>query len=144
MSEYQAGSGERIERRNRVYKVAVIAVLFGFGMLVGMYMAHSGGGGLDALLGPEQIMPAWVAIAISTMFFVAIIAGAVVLQGHTDEHDRLNKYKAASLAGTAYLTTYMVWFFLWKGGLLPEPMHIVLFLVFLVTMFSGIAFYRFR
>jgi drug/metabolite transporter (DMT)-like permease len=143
MVEGAHGTGEAEERRKRRLKIAIVGSLFAVGMVSGFFVGHSAKG-IGALLGPEPVMPPAVAIGLCLVFALAIGVGAVLMKKHADELERLNRYKAASLAGTVYLTAYMLWFFLWKGGLVPEPMHAVLFLIFLVSMFAGLAIYRFR
>jgi hypothetical protein len=143
MVEGTSGTGEAEEKRKRRLKIAIVATLFSVGMASGFFLGHSAEG-FEGLLGPDPVMAPGIAIALCGAFAVTIAIGAVLMKKNTDELERLNRYKAASLAGTVYLSTYMVWFFLWKGGLVPEPMHVVLFLVFLVSMFTGMAVYRFR
>jgi len=143
MVEGTQGTGEAEERRKRRLKIAIVGSLFAIGMVSGFFVGHSAKG-FGELLGPDPVMPPAVAIGLCLVFALAIAVGAVLMKKHADELERLNRYKAASLAGTVYLTTYMLWFFLWKGGLVPEPMHVVLFLIFLVSMFAGLAIYRFR
>ena len=143
MVETISGAGEAEEKRKRRFKIAIVGTLFTLGMVSGIFLGTSAKG-FEELLGPNPVLPPAVAIGLCIAFAVAVAVGAVLMKKNMDEHERLNRYKAASLAGTAYLSTYMVWFFLWKGGLVPEPMHVVLFLVFLVSMFAGMAIYRFR
>ena len=137
------GAGEAEERRKRRFKIAIVGTLFAIGMVSGVFLGHSAKG-YEELLGPDPVMAPAVAIGLCIAFAVAVGVGALLMKKNMDELERQNRYKAASLAGTAYLSTYMVWFFLWKGGLAVEPMHVVLFLVFLVSMFAGMAIYRFR
>jgi hypothetical protein len=143
MAEGALGAGEAEERRKRRFKIAIVGTLFTLGLVSGFFLGHSSRG-LAELLGPEPVMPPAIAIGLCIAFAAAVAIGAWLMKKHMDEVERLNRYKAASLAGTVYLSTYMVWFFLWKGGLVPEPMHVVLFLLFLVSMFAGLAIYRFR
>ncbi|HEX8194319.1 MAG TPA: hypothetical protein VF552_15610, partial [Allosphingosinicella sp.] len=124
-------------------KIAIVGTLFAVGMVSGFFLGHSAQG-IERLLGPEPVMPPAVAIGLCLLGALAIAVGAVLMKKNTDELERLNRYKAASFAGTVFLCTYMGWFFLWKGGLVREPMHVVLFLVFLISMLAGLAFHRFR
>ena len=143
MVEGASGAGEAEEKRKRRFKIAVFGTLFAFGLVSGFFIGHSAEG-YEELFGPNPVMPPAVAIGLCIAFALAIAVGALLMKKNMDELERLNRYKAASLAGTSYLCTYIVWFFLWKGGVVPEPMHVVLFLVFLVSMFAGMAIYRFR
>ncbi|HEX9932046.1 MAG TPA: hypothetical protein VGB08_04335 [Allosphingosinicella sp.] len=139
----ERGIGEQAERGRRLRKIAVIGALFTFGLVSGFFVGHSGRG-LEALLGPEPILSPAVAIGLVVLTLAATAIGSLLLKDQMDEVEKLNKYKAGSVAGSVYLLTYMCWFFLWKGGLVPEPMHIVLFLLFLVSFFGGMAHYRYR
>jgi hypothetical protein len=143
MVEGTQGTGEAEERRKRRLKIAIVGTLFALGMGSGMFLGHSARG-YEQLLGPDPVMPPSVAVGLCVALVAAMVLGALLMKKNMDELERLNRYKAASLAGTVYLTTYMLWFFLWKGGLVPEPMHAVLFLIFLIPMFAGLAIYRFR
>jgi hypothetical protein len=142
-ADAEAGAGERMERGRRLRRRALFGSLFAVGLLTGFYVGHSGRN-FEALLGPDPIMSPAAAFAICALLLVAVTAGALLLQRNMDEHEKLTHYKAASVAGNAFLLTYIVWFNLWKGGVVPEPAHLVLFLVFLVAMGIGIFYYRFR
>ena len=137
------GAGERMERGMRLRRRALFAGLFTVGLVSGIYVGHSGRN-FEALIGPEPVMSPAAAFAVCAVLLVAVAVGALLLRRHMDEHEKLTHYKAASVAGNAFLLTYLVWFNLWKGGVVPEPAHLILFLVFLVAMMVGLLYYRFR
>ena len=43
----------------------------------------------------------------------------------------------SSYGASAFVVAYPAWFLLWKGGLLPEPHHLALFLIFYAGAFLG-------
>jgi hypothetical protein len=139
----ELGAGERAERSRRQRRWALFGSLFLLGVASGVYVGHSGGD-FEALIGPDPIMPAGAAIAISAALLIAVAIGSLLLRRNMDEHEKLTHYKAASIGANAFLLVYMVWFNLWKGGIVPEPAHLVLFLVFLASMGIGLVYYRFR
>ena len=61
-----------------------------------------------------------------------------------DELERQNNYRAAAFAGTVYIVAYPVWFLLWKGGFVPEPIHWMLFGLFWAALCISYLYYRFR
>lgn len=139
--EMERGIGEQAERGRRMRKIAIFGTLFGFGLVVGFFVGIAG---FEKMIGPEPILPPAVAIGFVVMTLGATAIGSLLLRDQMDEVEKLAKYKAGSVAGTVFLLGYMCWFFLWKGGLMPEPMHIVLFLLFLVSFFGALAAYRYR
>jgi hypothetical protein len=139
----ERGMGERAERGRRMRKIVIFGALFGFGLVSGFFVGFSGRG-LEGLLGPEPILPPAVAIGLVVLTLGATAIGSLLLRDQMDEVEKLDKYKAGSVAGSVYLLSYMCWYFLWKGGLMPEPMHIVLFLLFLVSFFGALGAYRYR
>ena len=50
----------------------------------------------------------------------------------------------SALAGAGYMLAYPAWFLLWKGGVVAEPIHWVLFVGFWLLLAGGTIFYRFR
>jgi hypothetical protein len=61
-----------------------------------------------------------------------------------DEVDRQRGYKAASFAGTVLIVVYPAWYFLWRGGLVVEPIHWLLFGLFWLSLAFATLWYRFR
>jgi hypothetical protein len=61
-----------------------------------------------------------------------------------DEVERQRSYKAGSLAGATLIVVYPVWFLLWKGGFVVEPIHWVLFVLFWLGLAFGMIWYKYR
>jgi hypothetical protein len=134
-------SGEALERSRRRRKYAIFALIFALafpaGFLVGFTEA-------DELLIMADRWPAPLALGLSFAYLALVLGGAIALSRQVDEVERLAKYKAVTLAAGTYLIVYPVWFLWWKGGFVPEPMHVALYVGFLVVFALASLFYRFR
>lgn len=135
-------SGERLERARRNRKTVIFAGLMVSGGFVGFMIGMLDG---DALLrGSSAGWPPAVAIAIAISYLASVIGGGVALSRQIDEVERLGQYKAVAAAALCYALVYPVWFVLWMGNLVREPMHGVLFGLFWLALFLASLFYRFR
>jgi dolichyl-phosphate-mannose--protein O-mannosyl transferase len=72
------------------------------------------------------------------------VIGGLLAQRSYDEHQRMVIYQAIAFAAAAYFFSYPAWFFLWKGGFLPEPMHGALFGIFYVAFILGFIYNRLK
>lgn len=135
----QAGSGELTARRTSRNRMIIIALLFGVGLATGIaagnHVADNG------FAGP---WPPMLSIGAAVLFAVAMLVGSVAMSRVTDEVQRAQSYKAVALAGAGYMLAYPLWFLLWKGGFLVEPIHWVLFIGFWLLLAGGSIYYRFR
>ena len=136
-----AGEGERIEERRRRRKYWIIGGSFTVGLAAGVTVGLHEGEDLFAM--PVSWPPA-MAIGLAFAYVVAVIGGGLAMARHTDEVERQVQYKAVAFAALLYALVYPVWLCLWFGGLVPEPMHGALFLVFWFGMIAGSLFYKFR
>ena len=136
------GPGEARERARFRKRRFVIAGIFTAGLLSGFYIGHQEA---EALFhGGDGAWSPTVALVLAAVYLLAVLGGALVLQGQMDEVERANGYKAAALAGAVYIIVYPLWFVLWKGGFVGEPIHWVLFVAFWLSLCLGQLWYRFR
>jgi hypothetical protein len=82
------------------------------------------------------------AIAFAVGYTLLIVLGARFLQRDTDEFELARQYKAVAFAAGAYVLGYPVWFALWKGGLVAEPHHLILFGIFWLALAGSTLYYR--
>ena len=134
--------GERIERERRKRKAVIFGGIFAVGLvtgfLVGMREAE------NLFRGGSEGWPPAMAIGLSFAYLAAVIGGGIALSRQTDEVERAGQYKAVAVGALAYMLAYPVWFALWMGNLVPEPMHAALFGLFWVTLLIAFLYYRFR
>ena len=135
------GEGERLQRERERQLLTVKGSLFLLGMLSGGligYFIVSDDFGFD---GP---WPPTVAISLAVIYVLAIAIGSVLLKNRIDEVERMQTYKAVTVAGTSYMIVYPVWFLLWKGSMVPEPIHWLLFIGFWALLIGSALYYRIR
>ncbi|MEE4450365.1 hypothetical protein [Novosphingobium resinovorum] len=103
---------------------------------------HDGGAYLDALVNTAPI---------SRVFAVALLAGwlvamAVSVYWHMtlDEIERAEYEFGAVLALYGYVTITPVWWIAWRGGMLPEPDHALIFVAVCIVWCIGWGWRRWR
>jgi hypothetical protein len=135
------GEGERSQRARARRQIAVKATLFLIGLAAGVYVGY-------AVVANDFDMslsfPRHVAVGLAALYVVALSVGSLLLDKSIDELERHRAYKAITVPATAYMIVYPVWFLLWKGQLMVEPVHWILFVGFLVLLLVATAYYRFR
>ena len=136
-------SGERLEAERRGRKKWIIGSTFAVGLVVGFAVGFREGDEMVSGAGSAGWPPA-MAIAIVLSYLIAVFGGGWLLSRHTDEFERLAQYKAVAFAALTYVIVYPVWFALWMGDLVREPMHAVLFVVFWLSLAAASLFYRLR
>ena len=140
-SELQGASGETLERSRRRRKFWLLGILvvicFTAGFLSGFTQA-------DRLFDPAHKWPPALGLGLAIAYLVAAVGGGILYSRHTDEFERATQYKAVTLGASAYIVVYPVWLLLWKSGFVPEPMHFIIYLLFMVTILAGSLFYRVR
>ena len=137
----QLGVGERRENSARRTRIFIFAALGLAGLVTGFFI---GRGEAKSLVDGTNIWSPALAIGLIGIYLICVGASSVLLSKTTDEVQTLNHYKAGAFAGTAFMLVYPVWFLLWKGGLTGEPIHWVVYLVFVFTSIAASLFYRFR
>lgn len=135
------GEGERREAAMRRRRIFVIGALFAAGMVTGFYTGFKEGAALAAA---DGTWPPAMSLALTAVYLIALGGGSLLLNGVMDEHERLRTYKAASFASTLMVGIYPVWFLLWKGGFVVEPIHWVMYIIFMVGLGLAMLWYRFR
>lgn len=129
---------ERARRRRRMAIVGAVALVGGIGGgIVGGYEA-------DNLFVLAHPWPPALCLVLVALFLVTIAIAFLVLSRQTDEVERIVKLKTARVGTLVLLVGYPVWFLLWKGGFLPEPMHVAIYAAVLVSILAASLFYRFR
>jgi len=141
VAEPDPGTGEALERaarRKRIFTIGALAVM---SFIPGFYLGYTEN---DELLLAGDKWPPMFALGLAGFYLGAVIAGAVLMHRQTDEVALANQYKATALAGSIFVIVYPLWYILWKGGFVIEPMHLVIYGLFLLTALGGLLYYRFR
>lgn len=136
----ELGPGERAERakRRRFWLPLVLLALVG-GVTGGIIGAREGDavaagrGFLEGNIAPE------LAVTLTALFLISTAVGTYYMLRQIDEHTMREQLWFSSYGATAFVIAYPAWFLLWKGGLLPEPHHLALFLIFYAGAFIGYA-----
>ena len=136
------GEGEAREQARLRKRQAIKAALLVPGFLIGVYVGKTDQGAF--INGTGGVLWPALSIVLSIVYLAAICGGAFLLNSSVDEHEKYNSYKAVSAAGGLYVVVYPVWFLLWKGGFVAEPIHWVLFVGFWVSLAAATLYYRFR
>lgn len=136
------GEGERRDAMRRRKRWLIVAALAVAGFVPGLYLGYTDGAAL-AESRPAVWSPT-LSLLLVGLYLAAVIGGGFLLRNVTDEVERQNGYKAASFAGMALMVVYPVWYLLWRGGFVPEPVHWMLFLLFWLSLALASLFYRFR
>lgn len=135
--DWQARAKQRQKRIN-----SVVGGLFCMGLiagfLVGFFEDENAG-----LLSANSIPP-WLAVLSTTIFVIAVTYGSWKLMQVSDEHERVIHTKTTVIAGNVMLIGYPAWFMLWKGGLVPEPDALWLFMAGIISSVLAFAWYKFR
>lgn len=136
------GEGERHEAARRRKRWLIVAALAVAGVVPGFYLGYQDGAALaesrTAIWSPTLV------VALAGLYLVAVVGGGILLNKVADELDRQRGYKAVSFAGTVLMIVYPVWYLLWRGDLVLEPVHWMLFLIFWLSLALASLFYRFR
>jgi hypothetical protein len=136
------GPGEARERARFRRRSVVIGAIFTAGLFSGFYVGHEEA---DALFhGGDAAWSPTVSLILVAVYLIAVGGGSLLLQNSMDELEKHNSYKAATVAAAVYIILYPVWFVLWKGGLVPEPVHWVVFVAFWLSLCAATLWYRFR
>ncbi len=136
------GEGERHEAARRRKRWMIVAALAASGFVPGLYLGYNDGAALAE--SRPSVWPPALSLGLVGLYLAAVIGGGLLLRGVTDEVERQNAYKAASFAGMALMLVYPVWFVLWRGGFVAEPIHWMLFLLFWLSLALASLYYRFR
>ena len=141
-AEAPRGEGERREASRRRRRGIVIGGLFVAGMITGAYMGYTDGAAM--IENRASVWSPTVAASLAALYLAAILGGSLLLNGVMDEVERQRSYKAVSFAGAVLILVYPIWFLLWKGGFVVEPIHWVIFVLFWLSLALASLWYRFR
>lgn len=140
-------SGEIMTKREKLNRNIVMAC----GVLGGVMGAVMAAGGFlnapDESADPLSVLfagPMPVAIALSLVFGWAVVMPVVAWFWHTraiDEQEASAYRDGGYYAAYAYLILAPVWWLLWRGGLLPEPNGVAIFLIFSL-IWSAVWFWK--
>jgi len=78
-------------------------------------------------------IPPAVAVALAIVSLVAMVWGTLAYKRRIDEVVLRENIYAGACGAFAVFVGYPVWFLLWKGSLLPEPSHMVMYGVLYVV-----------
>lgn len=123
-------SGERVPRREKLYN----RILIGCGLLggvIGLALAVTDNLGADeaSLFASGPISPI---LAIILSVAIGVISPAITIYWHkhvVDEQEEAAYRTGALIAMYAFWFIAPVWWLLWRGGMLPEPNGVALYLM---------------
>ena len=136
------GPGEARERARLRRRLAIIGTVVVAGFFSGVYVGYGEAGAI--FHGGDGPWSPVVSLVLAGVYLAAIVIGGVALQADMDELDRDTSYKATAVAGAVYITLYPLWFLLWKGGFVREPIHWLVFIAFWASLAAAHLWYRFR
>ncbi|MGL4488817.1 MAG: PEP-CTERM sorting domain-containing protein [Rhizobiaceae bacterium] len=122
--------GEKNELKKRLRVWAGVATLAGAGAVVGFLVAIMETDGptfMARQLDPNTAI--WLALATA----LVLIFGSWFYWRNIDEVERNSNIVGTASGGGTLILCYPPWFLLWKGGLVPEPSHVAMFLIVCVS-----------
>lgn len=135
------GIGERVEQdKRRGYKRTLRWAAASGAVTGATFMLAIGG--FRGLADPKMSPP--IAIVLTILYVVTIAVCSVIASRQSDEHEQSLSLWAYAYAGGTYLAVYPPWYLLWKGGLVREPQHGALFLLFFAVAMIAYAIKKFR
>jgi hypothetical protein len=137
----------------RVGRARRMVILSGaVGGVLGLVLALGSLGGLGGGPEPQDMasalssspVPRWVALAAIAVWLGVVPWLTIVWHRSIDEHEA-GAYRDGALAGIyAYFAIAPTWWMAWRGGLVPEPQHMVVFLVVVTIVGLVWAWRRYR
>lgn len=127
----EPGEGERAEQTRSKRFWRTLAVLALAGAVIGALHSLLTGGDLSAGL------PANWAIVLAAIWVGSLTIGSWYFHRMIDEVELRDNLWAGTVAVYAYCIAYPAWYFLWKGGVTPEPSHEALFIMTLLVMMAA-------
>ncbi|MDQ3140195.1 MAG: hypothetical protein M3Q15_05665 [Pseudomonadota bacterium] len=92
----------------------------------------------------QGALPGWLAIAIAISYLVSIVVGTIAYKRYSDELDIQANIWGSAVGASALLLTYPVWWILWRGQLVGEPVHETLFLLMFGSALLGYLWKKYR
>ena len=131
MANKDLGPGEAADRARSRRVLINLSVLIVVGGAVGATTGFLEGA--DATITSGGTLPGWFAILAAILFVGAVTLGSWSYFRGVDELVRLDNWIASTIGANVFLLSYPVWLILWKGGLVPEPDILTLYLVVVTT-----------
>lgn len=134
-SSMTKGPGELAARARTRRLIAIIGGLAGAGFVVGFVAALVERD--DAPLFAGGTMPPAFAIVAAVIVLIVVGWGSWRFHRDIDEYERRDNLIAGTVGINLLLGGYPIWLILWKGGVVPEPNHFILFgAVFAATLIT--------
>ena len=136
----EMGPGERASKaRSRRVMMTLGGLMLGGAVLglVGAFVEN------EAPAGNGTFPPAF-AIGAVVFYLVLIAGGCWRYYRSIDELELKNNYVGAIWGVNIYMTLYPCWYLLWKGGMVPEPMHDTLFVITVAATMVAYLWHKFR
>lgn len=135
-SEAAMGEGERAEaaRKRRAGMLFAGSMVVAVAMVVGTVIFKQGHG---------QLAPGW-SVAIVGLYLLALFGSWRFACRVSDEVELRANVGALAAGGTVYALVYPSWYFLWRGGLVPEPSHEAVFAITFVAIMIAYIWKRYR
>lgn len=124
------GPPTRKERLNRNILIASGVI----GAAMGAVMVLSGGATTDAMFSSAPLPPAVAAVFVA-VFLLILPPLTLYWQKRAIDEQEIDAYKTGALiAIQVYMLGAPAWWFAWRGGFVPEPSGIAIYLVTVFTM----------
>lgn len=117
--------GAAAERRQRGKWRRLLGLAIASGVATGLAFAftRTGDGSGAGTLSPG------LTIAGAVVYVLMMVLGSYAMVRVTDEVEVRNNVVGLAAGGAALLLCYPPWWMLWRGGLVPEPTHLAMFLL---------------
>lgn len=135
------GPGEAAEAAGKRRFWTILGTLFVVGGVVGAGAAayETDAGGFMT----GRLPPAF-AIAAAIVTTLALVIGTVLFYRRIDEVERSDNIWAGAIAANLLMIGYPSWFFLWRGGIIGEPSHLVLIALLYGVTVAAYFYRKFR
>ncbi|MBO9712923.1 hypothetical protein [Sphingomonas sp.] len=136
MTRQAMGEGEQREaaRRRSSRIILASAVAVGVVLIVGTALSKEPGG---------RVTPAW-GIAFTLIYLGMLLLARRVSRRTSDEFDLRNSVRAMAFGAVVIGFLYPPWYFLWRGQLVPEPSHELLYVLLILSITGRFLWRKFR
>lgn len=133
------GEAAELQQTMRTKRVLALCGISGF--VAGLAFAWGELGDGAFLSGT---IPAWLAVAIALSYVVAMTWGSIAFKRSADEHEMQINIWGSAIGASALLLIYPPWWVLWRGGLIGEPVHEILFATLFIVAIGAYLWKKFR
>lgn len=130
---------ERVRKSRRTLWLSM-----GIGALLGIFMAGTIGAGDAIALYSNDPVPGWVALVASAVWALVVPLITWRWLVTVDEHERDAYNFGALLAFYLYIFATPAWWLCWRGGLLPRPEAMIIFIMVMMVWSIGWLWRRYR